>query len=26
VGVAECAELNTWLETQRGIHVAPPLY
>lgn len=26
LGVAECAELNTWLETQRGIHVAPPLY
>lgn len=26
VGVAECAELNAWLETQRGAQVAPPLH
>jgi hypothetical protein len=26
VGVAECAELNAWLETQTATHVAPPLY
>jgi len=26
VGVAECAELNAWLATQRDAQVAPPLH